>query len=286
MTRLDRRLLFTTGAAAALLAATGVSAQPAPKRGGRLVAALSGADRLDTWAEPMGLFMQAARGAVFETLTEISADGTLRGDIAKGWDTADGGQTWLFEMADDVVFHDGVALQHADVQALFQLHIELNAGSVEAIGRTTLRVTLLAPNPSLPYMLAGPKFAVLPSEQTRQDAGIGTGVYRVQKFQAGRHFIGARVPAHRKDGAAGWFDTVELVSIPSDTVRAEALRDTLVDVADIEALDAYTDPTEFQLLPSDYATQQIARTSIAVPMTVGTAWPLDNLRMTQRWWMA
>ena len=39
MTRLDRRALFASGAAAALLAATGVSASP--KRGGRLRAALS-----------------------------------------------------------------------------------------------------------------------------------------------------------------------------------------------------------------------------------------------------
>ncbi|MBT3467245.1 MAG: peptide ABC transporter substrate-binding protein, partial [Rhodobacteraceae bacterium] len=43
MNRIDRRVLFTSGAAAALLAATGVSAQTTPHRGGRLRAALSGA---------------------------------------------------------------------------------------------------------------------------------------------------------------------------------------------------------------------------------------------------
>ena len=52
MNRIDRRLLFTSGAAAALLAATGVSAQAAPRRGGRLRAALSGASRADTAAMP------------------------------------------------------------------------------------------------------------------------------------------------------------------------------------------------------------------------------------------
>jgi ABC-type transport system substrate-binding protein len=286
MTRLDRRLLFTTGAAAALLAATGVSAQLSPKRGGRLVAALSGADRSDTWAQPNGLFMQAACGSVFENLTEIAADGTLRGDIAKAWTTHDGGLTWVFEAHDNVVFHDGIELRMEDVASMFLRHTELNVEAAEAIGKRSLQITLAGASPSLPYLLADPQFGVLPCDHARQGLGIGTGLYHVQKFQAGRHFIGSRVATHRKDGAAGWFDSVELVSIPSETVRAEALRDTLVDVADITALDAYTDPTEFQYLPSDHAAQQIARKSVAVPATVGTAWPLDNLRMSQRWWRA
>lgn len=286
MTRLDRRLLFTTGAAAALLAATGVSAHASPKRGGRLVAALSGADRSDTWAQPQGIFMQAARGAVYETLTEIAADGTLRGDIASGWGTQDGGLTWEFETHSNVLFHDGLALGMDDVAAMFARHADLNVLTAQTIGDRTLQITLTAPNPSLPYLLADPKFAILPADPARQDAGIGTGLYSVQKFQAGRHFIGTRVSVHRKDGTAGWFDTVELVSIPSDTVRAEALRDTLIDVADIVVLDEYSDPLDFQLLPSDYAPQQVARKTIGVPAAVGAAWPLDDLRMTQRWWMA
>ena len=36
MTRLDRRALFTSGAAAALLTASGVSLDAAPRAGGRL----------------------------------------------------------------------------------------------------------------------------------------------------------------------------------------------------------------------------------------------------------
>ena len=42
---LDRRALFSSGAAAALLAAAGVSAGPLPQRGGKLRLALSGAAR-------------------------------------------------------------------------------------------------------------------------------------------------------------------------------------------------------------------------------------------------
>lgn len=279
MTQFDRRVLFTSGAAAALLAATGVSAGPLPKRGGRLVVALSGADRADDWSVETGLFMQAARGAVFETLTEIGADGTLRGDIAARWASMDGGSTWRFELATGVVFHDGAPLKAGDIAVSLGLDVvDLGDGAVQ--------ITLNSPNPNLPIDLADPRFAILPAEVARKAAGIGTGLYAVRKFDAGRQFIGARVATHRKDGSEGWFDEVEIVSIPADTVRSEALRDGFVDVADVRVLDAYADPSEFQFLPSERQTQQIVHRSVAVPAMIGQTWPLDNLAMARRWWKA
>jgi ABC-type transport system substrate-binding protein len=286
MTRIDRRLLFTSGAAAALLAATGVSARSAPSRRGRLRAALSGAGRHDHWGTADSLFMQAARGAVFESLTEIAGDGTLRGDIAQSWHTADGGQTWVFELQALVLFHDGVALSPKDVVALFERHEALDVQLVTVQSPSQVKVTLNAPNQSLPYLLANPAFAVLPAQLARQTAGVGTGLYHVQKFQAGQQFIGTRVAHHRKDATAGWFDQIELASVPSESVRAEALRNGMVDVADIAVLDPYSDPSEYQLLPSPKTVQQITRRTIGVPNAIGQSWPLDNTRMATRWWMA
>ena len=66
MTRMDRRALFASGAAAALLAATGASLADTPKKGGTLRLAVPRDDSLE----------QVARGAVFDTLTEIAPDGT------------------------------------------------------------------------------------------------------------------------------------------------------------------------------------------------------------------
>ncbi len=53
--------------------------------------------------------MQAARGAIFEALTEIAGDGTLRGDIAQSWETNDGGKTWSSKTdeAPPVVLEEG-----------------------------------------------------------------------------------------------------------------------------------------------------------------------------------
>ncbi|MFL4469335.1 ABC transporter substrate-binding protein [Tateyamaria armeniaca] len=257
MTRIDRRALFASGAAAALLAATGVSATP--KRGGRLRAALS-----------LPLFDQAVAATVFDNLTEIAADGTLRGELATDWSSDATARRWRFTLRDDVTFHDGMPFDAYSLRSL--------AMTVEVLDTTTVDIVLDAPNPNLPYLLAHPGYEI------RSDTGQGTGLYQVQKLDEGRHFIGTRVDDHWKE-RAGWFDSVEFVHFSSDAVRGEALRDGLVDVADVAALDQYADPRDFQTLPDGQVTTHIAATAVGVPLSVGKSWPLDNLRMAERWWL-
>ncbi|MEO9574352.1 MAG: ABC transporter substrate-binding protein [Tateyamaria sp.] len=258
MTRIDRRALFTSGAAAALLAATGVSAQP--QRGGRLRAALS-----------MPLFDQAVAATVFDNLTEVAADGTLRGDLATNWSSDAHAIRWRFNLRDDVTFHDGEVFSAERLRSLPM--------TVEVIDPVTAIIVLNTPNPNLPYLLAHPGYEI------RSETGAGTGLYAVQKLEPGRHFIGSRVANHWKK-QAGWFDSVEFVQFSADAVRSEALRDGMVDIADIVALDPLSDPRDFQTLPGGPSPTHIAATSVAVPLSVGKSWPLDNLRMAERWWMA
>ncbi|MDA0961817.1 MAG: peptide ABC transporter substrate-binding protein, partial [Proteobacteria bacterium] len=98
MSRLvDRRALFTTGAAAALLAASGVSLDAAPQRGGRLRLAVPRGD----------LFEAAARGALYDTLTDVGPDGLLRGELATDWTTDAQARDWRLTLRRDVRFHDG-----------------------------------------------------------------------------------------------------------------------------------------------------------------------------------
>ncbi|MEP5631339.1 MAG: ABC transporter substrate-binding protein [Tateyamaria sp.] len=257
MTRIDRRALFTSGATAALLAATGVSA--APKRGGRLKAALSGP-----------LFDQAVAATVYENLTEIAADGTLRGELATDWVSDEAAQRWRFSLREGVTFHDGSAFAAPAVLGLPM--------DVQIVDEHTVEIVLDTPNPNLPYLLAHPGFEI------RSATGAGSGLYQVQKLVEGRHFISTRVQGHWKENA-GWFDSVEFVQFSADAIRSEALRDGLVDVADISVLDPYADPRDFQTLPGGAGTTHIAATTVSVPHIVGKTWPLDNLRMAERWWM-
>ncbi|MBW4706757.1 peptide ABC transporter substrate-binding protein [Roseobacter sp. YSTF-M11] len=291
---MDRRALFASGAAAALLAATGVSAQSAPVRGGRLRIALSGAARTDGFDArvPQGLFMQVAMvGAVFETLTEVAADGTLRGELATRWHGSADAQDWVFDLRGNVRFHNGASFSAADVVESFELHRAGALADIETIAATSdnqVRISLSHPDADFPYRLTAPELVVYPARDMAlaMRAGIGTGLYRVHRFQPGRQFVGHRVETHYKDGQAGWFDSVELVSLPADAVRAEALREHYVDAADLTHAVDLGDLTEMVLLPEENFMTSAVSTSMALPGQIGARWPLDNLRAAERWWIA
>lgn len=271
---LDRRALFASGAAAALLAAAGVSAGPLPQRGGKLRLALSGAARSDSWVQGNGLFMQIARqGLVYETLTEIAADGTLRGELATGWASSEDASVWTFDLRRGVSFHDGSLFTAADV-----VRSLAGLGDVRALANGRVQITLRTADPALPFTLSRADFVIRPVHAP--DSGIGTGLYCVQRFTAGQQLLALRVSNHWKDGQAGWFDKVELVSIPSEAVRVQALAEYLVDgadVADASVLGGFDD-----IIVSG---GQAVSTRIAMPAVSGRG-VLDDLRAAQRWWGA
>lgn len=297
MNAFDRRGLFTSGAAAALLAATGLSAAGSgPKKGGRLRAALSGASRADTWdmRANAGLFMQAAaQGAVFDTLTEISAEGTLRGELATNWEGSADARVWVFDLRRNVEFHNGVEFGARDVVASLSLHqagrVLPTISKITAISAHQVKIELADGNADLPYLMSDPRLVMFPATHTETALrdGIGTGLYRVKRFLPGRQFLGVRVSEHYKDGHAGWFDTVEFTSVPDARVRVQALEGGYVDVADLKGR-YLTSGTNFSFRvrqPAGNNPVVAATANIGMADVVGQKWPMDNLRMAERWWM-
>ncbi|WP_298858878.1 ABC transporter substrate-binding protein [uncultured Sulfitobacter sp.] len=271
---LDRRALFSSAAAAALLAATGVSAGPLPQRGGKLRLALSGAARSDDWTRGDGLFMQVARlGVVYEALTEVAADGTLRGELAVAWNSSTDSRIWTFDLRNGVTFHDGTSFTAYDV-----VHSLAALGDVRALAQASVEVTLTDPDPDFPFKLSNATNIIRPAHDAQ--GGIGTGLYRVRRFAAGQQLLAERVATHWKDGQAGWFDEVELVSIPSSAVRAQAVAEYLVDGADIADASVLTGLNDIAVWDGI----AVAR-SVAMPMTLGRG-VFDDLRAAQRWWGA
>lgn len=287
--RIDRRAVFASAAAAALLAASGVSAETRPRRGGRFKLALSGGTRSDSFdiRRGAGLFMQvAAAGVVFDTLTEVAADGTLQPELATSWQGSADAANWELSLRRDVRFHDGQVFGAADVVASLALHQgdpALGLRNVRVLDAHRVAITLAAPNPDLPYLLSNPQYIMYPAKNMAAaiSGGVGTGMYKVVRFEAGGHLRAERVASHYKDGRAGWFDEIELVSIPSAEVRAEALRVQIVDAADL------AHGTERRgLLPAPSDIAQAAQPAVAFPAQIGTRAPMDNLRAPERWWFA
>ncbi|MEL7097661.1 MAG: ABC transporter substrate-binding protein [Pseudomonadota bacterium] len=263
MTRFDRRALFASGAAAALLAATGVSAQAQPQRGGRLRAALS-ADPGEAWtSDAPSLFLSVARHGVLEGLTEVAADGTLRGRLASDWQSSDGGRSWTFTLR-DALWHDGTPVVAAQVARALGGTADGNA----------VTLTQLAPDTTLPLRMAQPDALIShPDNET-----LGTGLFRLATYEPGRRAILERVAPHPKDNAAGWADTVDLTGMASADTRLEALMHDMVDV-----IDHPENPTPAGLTR---LAEALAGPRAFAPAEIGSAAPLDNLRLAERWWLA
>lgn len=283
----DRRALFATGSAAALLAAVGVSAQAAPARGGHLRVALSGGDRSETWLDlPGGRFLQAARNAVFETLTEIAPDGTLQPGLATGWRVQDAGARWTFTLRDDVTFHDGAPLRAEDVAASLNLHDAVHQAGPGSVP-SEVEVSLRDPDPAFPFAVADGGWSIFAAEEL-VSGGVpkqGTGLYRIMRFDAGRGFLGQRVPLHRKDGDAGWFESVELVAMSDEAVRAEAVRDGYVDAADLSAAYDLETRTDVEVMAdANGHVRGAVRQGVLHATRLGPH-PLDAMRFATRWWM-
>lgn len=277
---LDRRALFTSAVAATLLAASGVATAGVPRRGGVLRMALSGAARSDSWVSGDGLFMQVARqGLVFDTLTEVAADGTLKAELATDWQASQDGRIWLFALREGVTFHDGMPFSALDVVHSLQPLIQ---GTVLAKGASQVQIILDAPDAGLPLTLAHPDFVIRPAHAP--EAGIGTGLYRMTHFVAGQQLRSTRVADHYKGDTVGWFDAVDLSSIPSEPVRAEALGAYLVDATDLTDAGNVAGLPDVVVLPDSLHVTQAVSRDLAQPALIGSDRPMDNLRAAERWW--
>ncbi|MEM8729944.1 MAG: ABC transporter substrate-binding protein [Pseudomonadota bacterium] len=260
MKRLDRRALFASGAAAALLAASGLAVDALPRRGGKLrIAVQDGAGA-----------RAVAHGAVFETLTEVGADGLLRGEGATSWHGNADATVWHFHLRPGTVFHDGTSLTAKDVIATLERPDSPVAQTIAELQETEdgLRIALHEGDPGFPYLLADPRLAITPAGAVEDDMArwCGSGLYKVVTARNGRQWLGRRVDSHWKDGQAGWADAVEVISITDPAVREEALSDGYVDVAELDQEVRFGD-------------------HVGRPSIVSGRSRLDDGRIAERWWL-
>ena len=245
MTRISRRGLLKTGAAAGVLAATGVPLYAAPKKGGRLRAGLNGANTSDSWdgRTHSDIFMIAsASGAVFDCLTATAADGSLVGELADSWEASADAKTWTFNLRQGVTFHNGKAFGADDVIESLQLHTAEGAKSaakpivsaiteMKKITDHQVQFTLASGNADFPYLMSDYHLLIYPAGQIEEAIanGIGTGLYQVQSFEPGVRMVATRYADHYKGDSEGHFDEIEYIAINDSTARMNALMTGQVD---------------------------------------------------------
>ena len=165
LSRISRRSLIGSGAVASALAVAGLPPGAAERRGGTL--------RI---AAPADLFERlVAPGSVFDTLTEIGGDGTLRGVLAEGWETQDAGRDWTVRLRQDAVFHDGRSVSADDVVASLAPHGSAG-GALDGMrrlrsGEGVVLVGLARPDPQFPLRLADSALVIRPQTPPRRYGG-------------------------------------------------------------------------------------------------------------------
>ncbi|MEO1562387.1 MAG: ABC transporter substrate-binding protein [Pseudomonadota bacterium] len=254
----NRRGVLKAGAATVAATAVAPTAKAmGGKRGGRLRLGLAGANTSDSWdgrTHSDSFMIMCAHGAVFDCLTEIGADGQLKGELAESWEASADAKTWTFNLRQGVTFHNGKPFTADDVIASLNMHTEEGSKSaaqpivaaiqeMKKMGDHQIQMTLESGNADFPFLLSDYHILIYPAGQIDEAIanGIGTGLYKVVSFDPGVRFVGERVADHYKGDEAGYFDEVEAIAINEASPRMNALMTGQVDVVnrvdfDTEAL--------------------------------------------------
>lgn len=157
------------------------SARTRPHYGGTLRAEVEG----DPWNGPDGL----ARSLIYDGLTRLDPDGSVRPALAVEWQSESDNHRWQFHLRPGVLFHDGSPLTAAAV--VQSLNLSCNAAcpwtAVRPVG-SSIVFTAESPMPNLPALLAGDQFlvALTVTANGRPPAiPTGTGAFRFAGFADG-----------------------------------------------------------------------------------------------------
>lgn len=143
-------------------------------------------------------------GFVFETLTEIDAQGHTRPRLAIGWQVDSTRRIWQFQLR-GAAFHDGVALTSASVAA--SLRSAAPEWKVAPLGRQGFSIETPAPVPYLPEILSLPKYSIV--RRLPDNTLQGSGPFKVSEWQPGERALLTASEDHW--GGRPFADSVEIV---------------------------------------------------------------------------
>lgn len=211
-------------------------------------------DSLDPTMAPSAAVGEITHYNVFEGLTQIEENGAVSPLLAESWNTTPNGLTHTFRLRQGVRFHDGSAMDAAAVRFSFERALAPgstnksrkalfeNIASIATPDAHTVTLTLHHPDPHLLFRLGeGPAVILHPASAAQAaSAPVGTGPYRLDRWDRGQRVMLAKVSTHRN----------------AAQVRME--RATYRFVHDLEAQEAALRAGEIDVL-FNFATQTVRR---------------------------
>jgi peptide/nickel transport system substrate-binding protein len=244
----DRRA-FITGAVALGIASAlpGVGSAQTPKRGGRLILALSGGSTGDTLdpAWGAGTFINVVKRLVYDNPIEVDQKLMLRPALAEEWSSSADLKRWSIKLRRGVQFHNGKEMSADDVIYSINHHRGPEAKStskqlfaliteIKKAGKYEILITLGSGYVDFPYVLAEYGLGIGPEGATFAD-GLGTGPYILESFEPGVRALFKRNPNDWQSNR-GFVSSIEIHAMNDSTARINALQTNAVHLAN------YIDP--------------------------------------------
>ncbi|SEF22075.1 ABC transporter substrate-binding protein [Variovorax sp. NFACC27] len=205
-----------------------------PKKGGRIRVAGATAAVTDTLdpAKQSNQTDYSRCNMIYNGLTSLDGSLTPQPALAESFSSRDA-KTWVFTLRKGVTFHDGKALNPADVVYSLMRHkdpataskaktLADQIDSVKATGPNEITVVLSAPNADLPVIVGTFHFHIVKEGTTDFNTGIGTGPFKLKEFKPGVRSIVVRNEAYWKPGKP-YLDEIEFVGIGDESARVNAL---------------------------------------------------------------
>lgn len=245
----------TSTAAAGETPASGGAASPAgtsgaggetPKSGGTVTWALN-SDPVNLI--PFGGVATAnmwGKEFMYDSLLEWDRELTVQPALAEKYDVSPDATEYTFSLRQGVTFHNGKALEAADVKYSLEMAVNppapgvqvsylesLTTATFEAVDAGTFKITLASPDPTLPGIFAWQRYTpIVPAgildEINPLSEGIGTGPFKLVTFVANDRVEYERNPDYWKQGLP-YLDRIILKVLPDENARVAALRSSEID---------------------------------------------------------
>lgn len=237
----DRRHVLKAIAGAGLSASLGgiltfpgAAIAATPKQGGRIRVASVSSSIADTLDPAKGSLSTdyARHYMLYSGLTQYNQN--LEAQLALAESIQSDDQVhWTIKLRNGVEFHDGKSLTSADVVYSLLRHKDPAVASkmatianqfadIKATGELELSVRLAGPNADLPVILADSHFLIVAEGTKDFSTANGTGPYKLKSFDPGIRTVSIRNENYWKSGRP-YLDEIELIGIPDETSRANAL---------------------------------------------------------------
>lgn len=258
-----------------------------PKRGGKFRVALghgSTTDSLDPETNSGSGFNSTFNFTLYNFLVETVAGGGWIPELAETVESSPDAKVWTLKLRKGVTFHDGRPLTAQDVLNSINVH---RSETTKSSMKPTLQVIsnlradgdnivveLASPNADLPFLLASFNLPILPAKGDGVDwqAGVGTGPYKLNKFEPGVRSSFTRNPDYWKADRA-FFDEVEILTVADQAARTNALLGGEVDAidrVDLATIDMLSSSSDVKVIETNGGTHY------TLPMNATVA-PFDNL---------